>query len=126
VELPIDQVRRPIMRVVGDCGPWPLPAQRTHPALGSHQPFHRATGHIMTLTAQPQPHLPRPQTGDEPLPPLDGHQLDQLGVAAGPRRRPMRQRSVKRGRGDPAAGLTQHHTDRLDPKLLAMSHDEVH
>jgi hypothetical protein len=114
------------MGAVGDRGPRPLPAERADPALGGHQPLHRAPGHVMTLTTEPEPHLPRPQPGDEPLFPLDPHQLNQPGIAPRPRRRRLRQRRIESGRGDPAAGLTQHHTDRLDPEPLAIRHDEVH
>ena len=125
-ELPVDPVGRPVMISIGDGGAGPLAAHRAEPALLPHQPFHRATGHIMAAAAQVQPQLPRPEPGHEPLASHGGHHLDQLSV---PQRSPARRlgpRSVEGGRGDRTAVLGEHPADRLDPEPVTVSGDEGH
>ncbi|GFG83460.1 hypothetical protein MALGJ_24460 [Mycolicibacter algericus] len=53
----IDQIRVTGMAVVTDRGLVFGPIAGPLPALGAHDPLHRATGHIVALAAQPDPHL---------------------------------------------------------------------
>jgi hypothetical protein len=60
-EVPLQQVSGPLPAGIGHGGPRLLPRGR-HPGQAhlAHQPLHRAPRHLDALTAQLQPHLPRP------------------------------------------------------------------
>jgi hypothetical protein len=92
-------------------------------ALGTHQPLDGAACHPDVLPVELSPHLVG--AVDEQVPgvhPPDLHH--QLGVPAGPLRRWPLARHPVRVRGDLAAVLGEHPTDRLDPEPLPVSIDE--
>src|SRR6266702_4387070 len=124
-EVPVHQVRRPVLRRVGYRGPRLLPPAAAHPAQPqlAHQPLHGAPGRRDSLAVELVPDLP----GAVPLAAvlIDPQDLLlQRGVADRPgRRRPRPGRVVPRRR-DRHARLAQRPAGRLDPELIPEGLDE--
>src|SRR6185437_2386971 len=99
---------------------------RPGPALFGIEPLNGAARDVVALAAQSQPHLARPEPGEELLlGPFGRDQLDNLGIAQVTPRRSAAHRLVVRARGDLDAVLGQHATDRLDRELLLAQADVV-
>ena len=126
----LDQVRCSISSWVGDGGADPLEASHPLPAVGAHQPFHRALGHDDALPVQVGPHLHRPIQRLGPLAALRvglvvaGQDLGDHHVPQSSRRQRSFDPGIERSRGDPAAVLRQHATDRSDPEPSPVLGDE--
>ena len=88
------------------------------PAVGPHQPFHGAPGHVVALAAQPDPHLARTQRCGElaglRVLALGADQRRDLLVAPLLLRWPLVGPLVVRGRADLDAVLGQHGAHGLD------------
>jgi len=124
-EIPVDQISRPLVMLGGDRGADLLPAQRSGPPLGSHQPFDRAPSHVVAMCAQVQPHLAGTVPATELVIAGRGDQLDDLGITQRPARGRPGLVVVVGARGDLVAVLSEHGADRLDPKHLTVCVDEL-
>jgi hypothetical protein len=126
----LDQVRCSIGSWVGDGGADPLEASHPLPAVGAHQPFHGARGHDDAVPVQMGPHLHRPIQRLGPLAALRvglvvaGQDLGDHHVPQSSRRQRSFDPGIERSRGDPAAVLRQHATDRSDPEPSPVLGDE--
>ena len=126
-EIAVHQVRRPVLRRVGDRGPRLLPPAAAHPAQPQlpHQPLHGAPGRRDALPIELVPHLPGAVPLAAVLPDAQDLLL-QRGFADRPgRRRPRPGRVIPRRR-DAHAALAQRPADRLDPELVPEGLDEGH
>ena len=100
------------------------------PAIGPHEPFHGAAGHLDALPVQVGPHLGGPIQALRLAPAVlvglvvAGQDLGDRHVPQGPLRRLARLPGVERSRGDLAAVLAEHPADRNDPEPSAMLGNE--
>lgn len=56
-EVTVDEVRSPLVGRIRNRGPDLLFPGHTFPAVGCHEPFHRAAGHLDALPVEMSPHL---------------------------------------------------------------------
>ena len=122
-ELPLHEVTRPALTLVGMrrhlVGPTPAHAGE---AELPHQALDRAAGDTGALPVELGPDFVGP-VDVEVLGMDAGDLAPELPVADGPSRRSSFLRHPVGVRGDPAAVLSQHRTDRLDPETVAVGVD---